>query len=67
MPTSESPRHDASLPLIGDRRPAVVAGDFNAVDEVEVIREFGAAALGRSGWGLHESFDCPRISGWTTS
>ena len=33
------------LPLIGDRRPAVVAGDFNAVDELEVIREFGAAAL----------------------
>jgi endonuclease/exonuclease/phosphatase family metal-dependent hydrolase len=33
------------LPLIGDRRPAVVAGDFNAVDEVEVIREFGAAGL----------------------
>ena len=33
------------LPLIGNRRPAVVAGDFNAVDELEVIREFGAAAL----------------------
>ena len=31
--------------LIGDRRPAVVAGDLNAVDEVEVIREFGAAGL----------------------
>ena len=31
--------------LIGDRQPAVVAGDFNAVDEVEVIREFGPAGL----------------------
>ena len=31
--------------LIGDRRPAAVAGDLNAVDEVEVIREFGAAGL----------------------
>jgi endonuclease/exonuclease/phosphatase family metal-dependent hydrolase len=31
--------------LIGDRRPAVVAGDLNAVDEVEVIREFGVAGL----------------------
>lgn len=28
------------VPLIGSRRPAVVAGDFNAVDELEVIREF---------------------------
>jgi len=33
------------LPLIDNRQPAVVAGDFNAVDELEVIREFGAAAL----------------------
>jgi endonuclease/exonuclease/phosphatase family metal-dependent hydrolase len=33
------------LPLIGSRRPAVVAGDFNAVDELEVIREFGTAEL----------------------
>jgi endonuclease/exonuclease/phosphatase family metal-dependent hydrolase len=33
------------LPLIGSRRPAVVAGDFNAVDEPEVIREFGSAGL----------------------
>ena len=33
------------LPLIENRQPAVVAGDFNAVDELEVIREFGAAAL----------------------
>jgi endonuclease/exonuclease/phosphatase family metal-dependent hydrolase len=31
--------------LLGDRRPAVVAGDFNAVDEVEVIREFGGIGL----------------------
>ncbi|MEP7201763.1 MAG: endonuclease/exonuclease/phosphatase family protein [Ilumatobacteraceae bacterium] len=31
--------------LIGDRRPAVVAGDFNSPDEVEVIREFSAAGL----------------------
>ena len=33
------------VPLIGSRRPAVVAGDFNAVDELEVIREFGSAGL----------------------
>ena len=33
------------LPIIGERRPAVAAGDFNAVDEVEVIREFGALDL----------------------
>jgi endonuclease/exonuclease/phosphatase family metal-dependent hydrolase len=33
------------VPLIGDRRPAVVAGDLNSVDEVEVIREFGVACL----------------------
>lgn len=31
--------------LIGDRRPTVVAGDLNAVDEVEVVREFGAVGL----------------------
>jgi endonuclease/exonuclease/phosphatase family metal-dependent hydrolase len=31
--------------LIGDRRPAVVAGDFNSPNEVEVIREFGVAEL----------------------
>ena len=31
--------------LIGDRRPAVVAGDFNSPDEVEVIREFNVADL----------------------
>jgi endonuclease/exonuclease/phosphatase family metal-dependent hydrolase len=31
--------------LIGDRRPAVVAGDFNSADELEVIREFRAAGL----------------------
>ena len=33
------------VPLIGERRPAVVSGDLNAMDEVEVIREFGAAGL----------------------
>lgn len=33
------------VPLIGDRRPAVVAADLNAMDEVEVIREFGAVGL----------------------
>lgn len=27
--------------LIGDRRPVVVAGDLNASDEVEIVREFG--------------------------
>ncbi|MEP7111653.1 MAG: endonuclease/exonuclease/phosphatase family protein [Ilumatobacteraceae bacterium] len=32
-------------PLIGARRPAVVAGDLNSVDELEVIREFGTAGL----------------------
>jgi endonuclease/exonuclease/phosphatase family metal-dependent hydrolase len=26
--------------LVGETRPAIVAGDFNAVDETEVIREF---------------------------
>ncbi|MEO8267664.1 MAG: endonuclease/exonuclease/phosphatase family protein [Ilumatobacteraceae bacterium] len=31
--------------LIGDHRPAVVAGDLNAMGEVEVIREFGAVGL----------------------
>ena len=31
--------------LIGERRPAVVAGDFNSPDEVEVIREFNVAEL----------------------
>ena len=39
------------LPLIGSRRPAVVAGDFNAVDELEVIREFGTAELVDPGVG----------------
>lgn len=33
------------LPLIGSLHPAVVAGDFNAVDELEVTREFGTASL----------------------
>jgi endonuclease/exonuclease/phosphatase family metal-dependent hydrolase len=33
------------LPVLGDRRPAVVAGDFNASDELEIIREFGVAGL----------------------
>lgn len=31
--------------LVGNRRPAVVAGDLNSVDELEVIREFGVAGL----------------------
>jgi endonuclease/exonuclease/phosphatase family metal-dependent hydrolase len=31
--------------LVGARRPAIVTGDFNSVDEVEVIREFGAIGL----------------------
>ena len=35
--------------IIGARRPAVVAGDLNAVDELEVLREFGAAGLVDSG------------------
>jgi len=26
--------------MVGERRPAVVAGDFNSADEVEVLREF---------------------------
>ena len=33
------------MSIVGTRRPAVVAGDLNAVDEVEVIREFGTAGL----------------------
>jgi endonuclease/exonuclease/phosphatase family metal-dependent hydrolase len=33
------------VPTVGDRRPAVVAGDLNAADEVEVIREFGVLHL----------------------
>jgi endonuclease/exonuclease/phosphatase family metal-dependent hydrolase len=32
-------------PLIGNHSPAVVAGDLNAVGEVEVIREFGGVGL----------------------
>ena len=32
-------------PLVGVRRPAVVAGDLNAVDEAEVTREFGGLGL----------------------
>jgi endonuclease/exonuclease/phosphatase family metal-dependent hydrolase len=31
--------------LVGDRRPVVAAGDLNASDEVEVIREFGPLGL----------------------
>lgn len=31
--------------LVGDRRPAVIAGDLNAVDEAEVIREFRGLGL----------------------
>lgn len=31
--------------LVGDRVPAVVGGDFNSVDEVEVIREFRVIGL----------------------
>jgi len=31
--------------LIGDRRPAAVAGDLNAVDEVEMLREFRTVGL----------------------
>lgn len=34
-----------SAAIIGDRRPVVVAGDLNAVDESEVIREFGVLGL----------------------
>ena len=31
--------------IVGDRVPAVVGGDFNAVDELEVIREFRVLGL----------------------
>ena len=31
--------------IMGDRRPVVVAGDRNAIDEVELIREFGVRGL----------------------
>ena len=34
-----------AVPIIGNRRPVVVVGDFNAADEVEVIREFGVLGL----------------------
>lgn len=30
-----------AVPVVGARRPVVVAGDLNAVDETEVVREFG--------------------------
>ncbi len=30
---------------VGNRRPAVVAGDLNAANEVEVVREFGSLGL----------------------
>ena len=33
------------VPISGERRPVVAAGDLNAIDEVEVIREFGALGL----------------------
>jgi endonuclease/exonuclease/phosphatase family metal-dependent hydrolase len=33
------------VPVVGDRFPAVVAGDFNSVDEIEVIREFRVIGL----------------------
>ena len=46
--TNASFRRDV-VALIGDRRPAVVAGDFNSPDEVEVIREFGVADLADPG------------------
>jgi endonuclease/exonuclease/phosphatase family metal-dependent hydrolase len=31
--------------LVGERRPVVVAGDMNAPDELEVVREFGVLGL----------------------
>jgi endonuclease/exonuclease/phosphatase family metal-dependent hydrolase len=31
--------------LVGNRRPAIVTGDFNSVDEAEVLREFGVIGL----------------------
>jgi endonuclease/exonuclease/phosphatase family metal-dependent hydrolase len=34
-----------TVEIVGDRRPVVVAGDLNAVDEVEVIREFATLGL----------------------
>ena len=48
------------VPLIGSRRPAVVAGDFNAVDELEVIREFGSADLVDPGGGYSNPSIAPR-------
>jgi endonuclease/exonuclease/phosphatase family metal-dependent hydrolase len=50
------------LPLIGGRWPAVVAGDLNASapDEVEVIREFGAADLVDAGGSWTNPSIAPR-------
>jgi endonuclease/exonuclease/phosphatase family metal-dependent hydrolase len=33
------------VPLIGDRRPAILVGDLNAADEPEVLREFRVLGL----------------------
>ena len=46
--------------LVGDRRPAVVAGDLNAVDEAEVIREFGGLGLVDPGGDFSNPSIAPR-------
>ena len=63
MPTNELPRPARVAPLVGAQRPAVVAGDFNAVDEVEVIREFGPQELVDPGGDVLRIRRSRRISG----
>lgn len=48
-----------SVAIMGDRRPVVVAGDLNAVDEAEVIREFGVLGLVDPGGDPSNPSICP--------
>ncbi len=48
------------VPIVGDRRPAVVTGDLNAVDEVEVIREFNVLGLVDPGGDFSSPAVAPR-------
>jgi endonuclease/exonuclease/phosphatase family metal-dependent hydrolase len=45
---------------VGERRPAVVAGDLNAADEAEVIREFGGLGLVDPGGDHTSPANAPR-------
>jgi endonuclease/exonuclease/phosphatase family metal-dependent hydrolase len=49
-----------AVPIIGDRRPLVVAGDLNGADEVEVIREFGVLGLVDPGGDFSNPAIAPR-------